>query len=73
MTHCIASGDVENPLATLYGLVLANLLFAPLAKIVERAAQAEEAERQAVIDWLAAQLAEAMPPRRAAPAAAQAA
>lgn len=58
---------------TLYGLVLANLLFAPLARIVERAAQAEEAERQAVIDWLAAQLAEAVPPRRSAPDAAQAA
>ncbi|MBK6801893.1 MotA/TolQ/ExbB proton channel family protein [Novosphingobium sp.] len=51
---------------TLYGLLLSNLLLAPLARIVERAAQAEEAERQAVIDWLAAQLAPSMPARRAA-------
>ena len=48
---------------TLYGLLLSNLVVAPLARIVERAAQAEEAERQAVIDWLAAQLAPSMPRR----------
>jgi chemotaxis protein MotA len=50
---------------TLYGLLLANLLLAPLARAIERAAQAEEAERQAVIDWLAAQVAAACPPTRA--------
>lgn len=58
---------------TLYGLLLSNLVLAPLARIVERAAQAEEAERQAVIDWLAAQLAPDMPVRRAAPPQAAAA
>jgi chemotaxis protein MotA len=53
-------------LATLYGLVLANLLLAPLACIVNRRAEAEEAERQKVLDWLAEQVAAScLPPRRA--------
>lgn len=47
--------------ATLYGLLLANLLLAPLARGVERAAQREEAERQKIVDWLAKQVAAAMP------------
>ena len=48
-------------LTTLYGLLAANLLLAPLARIVERAALAEETGRQAVIDWLAQQLAQHPP------------
>lgn len=53
-------------LATLYGLILANLLLAPLACIVNRRAEAEEAERQQVLDWLAEQVAAScLPPRRA--------
>lgn len=44
-------------LATLYGLLLANLALAPLACIVNRRATAEEAERQKVLDWLADQVA----------------
>jgi chemotaxis protein MotA len=51
-------------LATLYGLILANLVLAPLACIVNRRANAEEAERQKVLDWLAAQVAAMCPPRR---------
>lgn len=51
-------------LATLYGLILANLVLAPLACIVNRRANAEEAERQKVLDWLAAQIAAIYPPRR---------
>lgn len=47
---------------TLYGLLLANLLLAPLARMVERAALTEETERQAVIDWLAEQVGDALPP-----------
>ena len=39
--------------ATLYGLVLANLLLAPLARWVERGAEREERERQRLVDWLA--------------------
>ena len=57
---------------TLYGLLVANLLLAPLARMVERAAVAEERERQALIDWLARQLEDACPqqtvlPMRAVP------
>ena len=52
---------------TLYGLLTANLLLAPLARVVERAASAEEAARQDVIEWLAAQVAGSIPPRRTAP------
>jgi chemotaxis protein MotA len=47
--------------ATLYGLLLANLLLAPLARAVERAAAEEEAERQKVVDWLTRQVAGALP------------
>ena len=43
--------------ATLYGLVFAHLMLVPLAGVVERAANAEERGRQAVVDWLASQLA----------------
>ncbi|HQS70201.1 MAG: hypothetical protein B7Y36_15705 [Novosphingobium sp. 28-62-57] len=46
---------------TLYGLLLANLLLAPLARAIERQAQAEEQARQDVIDWLTVQLQPAMP------------
>jgi chemotaxis protein MotA len=48
---------------TLYGLLLANLLLAPLARMVERHAQAEEVARTDVIDWLTSQLEPALPPR----------
>ena len=50
-------------LTTLYGLLLANLIFAPLARIVERAGLAEESERQRVIDWLAQQVKLSIPHR----------
>ncbi|MFT4025191.1 MAG: MotA/TolQ/ExbB proton channel family protein [Novosphingobium sp.] len=55
-------------LATLYGLLLANLVLAPLACIVNRRATAEEAERQKVLDWLADQVSGILP----APGAARA-
>ena len=48
-------------LTTLYGLLAANLVLAPLARMVERAARAEEVGRQAVIDWLTEQLAQHSP------------
>lgn len=47
-------------LTTLYGLLLANLVLAPLARMIERAAAAEERERQSIVDWLAGQVAPAM-------------
>lgn len=46
---------------TLYGLLTANLLLAPLARLVSRAATQEELARQEVIDWLATQFAGAVP------------
>ena len=52
-------------LTTLYGLLLANLVLAPLARVIERAAAAEERERQSIVDWLAAQVAPAIPRSRA--------
>ncbi|HEX4848386.1 MAG TPA: MotA/TolQ/ExbB proton channel family protein [Novosphingobium sp.] len=48
-------------LTTLYGLLAANLLLAPLSRMVERAAQREERQRQELIDWLAWQVADACP------------
>lgn len=53
---------------TLYGILAANLLLAPLARKVERAARAEEAGRQEVAEWIAGQVAGAMPHLRPAPA-----
>lgn len=50
--------------ATLYGLLLANLLLAPLARAVERAAADEERERQKIVDWLARQVAPVLARRR---------
>ncbi len=38
---------------TLYGLVVANFLFAPLSTAVDRRARAEERDRQELLDWLA--------------------
>jgi len=56
-------------LTTLYGLLLANLFFAPLARAVERRVEAEEAARREVIDWLSAQLGPACQPVRTRQAA----
>lgn len=62
----LAKGAIAGAIAmavvtTLYGLLVANLVLAPLARIIERTAQTEEAARQEVIDWLAAQLADIVP------------
>jgi chemotaxis protein MotA len=59
-------------LTTLYGLLTAHLLIFPLARMIERRGDDEEAERQKLMDWLASQVAPAMPsaPRRAAEKAA---
>lgn len=48
-------------LTTLYGLLVANLIFAPLSRVIERAAEREELERQRLVDWLARQVHEACP------------
>ena len=49
--------------ATLYGLVLANLVLAPLARLVERHARAEEDARQELAHWFEAEIAPAMLPQ----------
>lgn len=49
---------------TLYGLLSANLMLAPLARMVERRSQSEEAERQEMVDWLASQIERDMPRAR---------
>ena len=70
MTGAIAMAVVT----TLYGLLLANLVLAPLARMVERAAEAEEDGRQQLTDWLAAQIEAAVPtPRKPVSAALEAA
>lgn len=46
-------------LTTLYGLLTAHLLILPLAGAIERRAQAEEHDRDRLIDWLAHQIAPA--------------
>ena len=51
-----ASGLVDSiamaVVTTLYGLLAANFLFAPLSNAVQRRARAEERDRDAVLDWL---------------------
>jgi chemotaxis protein MotA len=59
--HAYMSAISMAVAATLYGLLLANLLLAPLARAVERAAAQEEAERQKIVDWLTKQVAVALP------------
>lgn len=39
---------------TLYGLVFANFLFAPLAAMISRRAEAEDVAREGIIAWLSA-------------------
>ncbi len=48
-------------LATLYGLLLANIVLAPVARAIERRAEREEAARQDLIDWVASQFAAVSP------------
>lgn len=55
-------------LTTLYGLLLGNLLFAPLARMIARRAAEEEKERQRVLDWLEEQVSGALPHGGLAPA-----
>lgn len=60
----LASAIGMAVLTTLYGLVLANLVLAPLARAVERVGRKEEQARQQVIDWLATQVESAIPRAR---------
>lgn len=49
-------------LTTLYGLLLGNIVLAPLARAVERRVEDEEAARRDIADWLLARLGPACPP-----------
>ncbi len=51
-------------LTTLYGLLCANLLLAPLSRALERKGAGEEAERQKIVEWLAGQVESALPRKR---------
>lgn len=67
-------GEVDNAamfagigmaiVTTLYGLMLAHLVFAPLARLLERRHDDEACDRQLLIDWMASQLVGACPPSR---------
>lgn len=41
---------------TLYGVLTANLFFAPLARQIGRIAEQEEIDRQSLVDWLVTQI-----------------
>lgn len=54
-----ADGDFAGAIGmavatTLYGLVAANFIFAPLAAMISRRAEAEDRAREDLIDWLSA-------------------
>lgn len=55
-------------ITTLYGLLLANFVASPLSAMVQRRAEAEEAERQRLLDWLAENVSRATPRMPGAPA-----
>lgn len=59
-------------ITTFYGLLGAHFLFAPLAGVVLRRADAEEEERRTLLNWLADAVEQASPgkPRRSQPRAA---
>jgi len=61
-----AGGDTAQAIGTavtttLYGLVLANFVFAPLAAAIGRRSQAEESARQELLEWLTDAVREACP------------
>lgn len=60
-------------ITTLYGLLFANFLFAPLVGAIARRARAEESERQELLDWLAQAVERSIPRRETAGGAREAA
>jgi chemotaxis protein MotA len=54
-------------LTTLYGLLLGNLVLAPLSRAVERRVEAEEAARREIADWLIAKFGPTCPAAQAGP------
>ncbi len=57
---------------TLYGVILANLLFVPLAGLIERRARAEDRAREDLFQWLEEHAARAAPRLHDTPASAAA-
>ncbi len=57
--EAISAAVSSAVLTTLYGVLSANLLYAPLARQITRIAEREESGRQAMIDWLRIQMAPA--------------
>ncbi|MBC7158885.1 MAG: MotA/TolQ/ExbB proton channel family protein [Porphyrobacter sp.] len=69
-----AGGDTAGAIGTavtttLYGLLLANFVFAPLGAAIARRSRAEEAARQTLLDWLEGAVREACQPPAPAGAA----
>ena len=48
-------------LSSIYGVLAAHFLFLPLAHAVARRAQTEEEQREALVEWLAHEIEDAMP------------
>lgn len=81
-TAVAADGDYARAIGmavatTLYGLVIGNFVFAPLAATTSRRAEAEDSAREELLDWLLAGLEEscskpAAPAKPASPAKAAA-
>ena len=64
-----ADGDYARSIGTavittLYGLVLANFVFSPLASAIARRARAEERDRQDLMVWLASAVERSIPAQR---------
>jgi chemotaxis protein MotA len=57
--EAISAAVSSAVLTTLYGVLSANLVYAPIARHIARIAESEEAGRQAMVDWLQAQIAPA--------------
>lgn len=57
----ISTAVAAAVLTTLYGLLLAHVVLLPLARMLERRGDREEAARQQLIDWLLEQLRDAVP------------
>jgi chemotaxis protein MotA len=72
LSSAAADGDYARAIGTavnttLYGLIAANFIFAPLAAIIERRARAEERARHDLLTWLAAAIERAAPQAHKSP------
>ncbi len=64
------AGALENTMSsiaaaavsTLYGVLIAHMIFIPLARAIERQGEREELQREHLLEWLDSQLTEPSPP-----------